>query len=346
VLDEDLGRRRRGPRRGDLTVATIAQLAGVSAPTVSKVINGRAGVGPETRQRVEELLRSHGYRKTAPGIATESIEVVFFSVLSPLAIDILRGVQQVAGTRDLAVGFVDVQRATLAGNSWAQPLLARQPTGLITVFMQPGSEHRDLLEHSDIPMVAVDPTGDLPPTATVGSANWSGGLAATRHLIELGHRRIGAITGPTRDLSSRARLDGLRTALETADIPFDQNLVRSGQFRVDHGRELGLELLNLPEPPTAVVCGDDLQAFGLYEAARITGHRIPEDLSVIGFDDIDYCQWCAPALTTVRQPFTEMGATAARLVLAMADGECPAQTQFELATSLMVRGSTAPVAAN
>lgn len=339
-------RRRRGPRRGDLTVATIAQLAGVSPPTVSKVLNGRAGVGPATRQRVEELLRSHGYRKPGVGETTACLEVVFYEILSDLAIQVLKGVEKVAGAHDLAIGFTDVPQRVAAGLPWVESLLARRPTGVITVFMGPASQHRDLLESSGIPMLAVDPTGDMQPTASVGSANWSGGLTATRHLVELGHRRIGAITGPTGDLSSRARLDGFRTALETTGITYDPSLVRSGRFLFNQGRDLGLELLRLPDPPTAVVCGDDLQAIGLYEAARLTGRRIPEDLSVVGFDDIEPCQWCQPPMTTVRQPFAEMGATAAKLILALASGDIPDQTRFELSTTLVVRGSTAPPASN
>lgn len=270
------------------------------------------------------------------------MEVVFHALFGDLAIKIMRGVQDVAAEHDLVVGFTDVSRLVAAGRPWAGPLLARQPTGVITVFANPTSERSDPLESGGFPIVAVDPTGDMPRTAAVGSTNWSGGLTATRHLIDLGHRRIGAITGPTKDLSSRARLDGYRAALETSDIPFDPTLVRDGLFHFDSGRDLGRQLLTLPDPPTAIVCGDDLQALGLYEAARLTGQHIPADVSVIGFDDIEYCQWCGPPLTTVRQPFTEMGATAARLVLALAAGQTPSRTRFELTTTLVVRDSTAP----
>ena len=325
-----------------MTVATIAQLAGVSSPTVSKVLNGRSGVGAGTRQRVEALLRDHGYRK--PGVVgtTSNLEVVFYEILSPIAIEIMRGVEDVARSYDLAVGFTDVQRCVATGRPWVEPLLARQPIGVIAVYLGATAQHRQVLETSGIPLVALDPTGELHATASVGAANWTGGLTATRHLLDLGHRRIAAITGPTRDLSSRARLDGFRAALDTAGVPFDEGLVRSGLFLFEDGRDLGLQLLRLADPPTAVVCGDDLQALGLYEAARLTDLRVPDDLSVVGFDDIEYCGWCGPPMTTVRQPFAEMGATAAKLVLALAAGETPTQTRFELSTTLVVRASTAP----
>ncbi|MBN1174736.1 MAG: LacI family DNA-binding transcriptional regulator [Micromonosporaceae bacterium] len=342
MIEEGPPQRRRAPRRGDLPVAEIAQLAGVSAPTVSKVLNGRAGVGEQTRQRVETLLRAHGYRRPIPIRMTQGIEVVFYGMLGSIAVDILRGVEEVAGARDLTVGFTDVSRRVLAGLPWVEPLLLRRPTGVITVFSGVTAEHCDLLAASGIPLVALDPTGDLYPTPAVGASNWGGALGATRHLLELGHRRIGAITGPVKDLSSRARLDGFRAALDNAGVPRDDGLVRQGIFTFEQGRDLGLELLRLPDPPTAIVCGDDLQALGVYEAARLAGLRIPDDVSVVGFDDIDQAAWASPGLTTVRQPFSEMGTTAARVVLALADGEQLDQPRYEVGTSLVVRGSTAP----
>jgi DNA-binding LacI/PurR family transcriptional regulator len=342
VIERDQPLRRRGRRRGDLTIATIAQLAGVSPPTVSKVLNGRSGVGATTRQRVEALLRDHGYRRPAPGGASPCLEVVFYAMLSSIAVEILRGVEEVASSRDLTVGFTDVYRRVTTGQPWLEPLLVRRPAGIIAVFSGVTDEHREVLASSGIPLVAVDPAGDMYPTPSVGCANWSGALAATRHLIDLGHRRIGVLTGPVKDLSARARLDGFRAALDTAGIPFEQRLMRNGRFIFEQGRDLGSELLRLPDPPTAVVCGDDLQALGVYEAARRAALRIPDDLSVVGFDDIEQCAWCGPPMTTIRQPFAAMGAAAARLVLTLAAGHQTTQTRVELGTTLIVRDSTAP----
>mgnify|MGYP006330717697 FL=1 len=323
-------------------MATIAALAGVSPPTVSKVLNGRTGVGEGTRQRVEALLRDHGYRRPDPDRTSQGLEVVFYAMLGSIAVEILRGVEEVASQSDLTVGFTDVYRRVTAGQPWAEPLLLRRPTAVIAVFAGFTAENRELLQASGVPLVAVDPTGDLHTIPSVGSTNWSGALAATRHLLDLGHRRIGVITGPVGGLPARARLDGFRAALDAAGVPGDPQLVRNGLFVFEQGRDLGLELLRLPDRPTAVVCGDDLQALGVYEAARLLGLRIPDDLSVVGFDDVDQCTWSSPPMTTVRQPFAEMGATAARLALALAAGEQPAQSRIELGTSLVVRDSTAP----
>lgn len=121
---------------------------------------------------------------------------------------------------------------------------------------------------------------------SIGATNWQGGLAATRHLVELGHRRIGAISGPPQMMCSRARIDGYRAALETAGLPVDRRLIRTGDFHHETGYRLGRELLDRPDRPTAVFAGNDLQALGFYEAARELGLRIPQDVSVVGFDDL------------------------------------------------------------
>ena len=192
-----------------------------------------------------------------------------------------------------------------------------------------------------IALVAIDPIGEMFTTPVVGSNNWSGAFTAIRHLLDLGHRRIGVLTGPVRDLSARARLDGVRAALDHAGIAPTDDLERRGVFTFDDGLRLGSELLALPGRPTAIACGDDLQALGVYEAARRAGLRIPDDLSVVGFDDIDQAAWAAPPLTTVRQQFVLMGATAARLALALAAGEQLERHRHELDTMLVLRGSTA-----
>jgi LacI family xylobiose transport system transcriptional regulator len=334
---------RRGRRRGELTVATIARLAGVSAPTVSKVLNGRTGVSAETRQRVEALLREHGYRRPEMVAPAASVEVVFYGMQSSLAIEIMQGVEQVVGQRRLAVGFTDVLRLASTGRFWAEDLLARRPTGVITVHFGVSSEQDGVLAASAIPLVALDPTGEpLHAVPSVGATNWTGGIAATRHLLALGHRRIAIITGPAERLCARARLEGARAALQAAGVGLPERLVRTGWFTFDDGLTHARDLLRLPEPPTAIMCGNDLQALGVYEAARQAGVRIPADLSVVGFDDIPYTRWCGPSMTTVRQPIVEMGAAAATLVLALAAGETPSQTRIELATTLVVRDSTAP----
>jgi LacI family xylobiose transport system transcriptional regulator len=332
-----------GRRKGKATVATIARLAGVSSPTVSKVLNGRAGVAVDTRERVEALLREHGYRRPDAVSPAAILEVVFYALEGQLAVEIMRGVERVAGARELAVGFTEINGRDTERRGWIEQVLARRPLGVIGVYAAFSAVQQARFAASGIPLVALDPTGEpLHSTPSVGAANWSGGVAAARHLLDLGHRRIAVISGPKNYLCARARLDGFRAAMDAAEVAVDPKLVRSGRFAFDEGFAHGTALLRVAQPPTGIVCGDDLQAMGVYEAARQAGLRIPADLSVVGFDDIEYARWSGPPLTTVRQPLADMGAVAAELALTLADGRQPAHTRVELATSLVVRGSTAP----
>lgn len=164
---------------------------------------------------------------------------------------------------------------------------------------------------------------------------------ATRHLIDLGHRRIAAITGPEDLMCSLARIDGYRSALNTAGLEFEPGLVRYGNFHVDGGRDHALDLLSRPGRPTAIFAGSDLQALGVLDAARQLGIAVPDQLSVVGYDDLQVARWSSPALTTVHQPLIEMAEEATRMVLMLRDGEQPKNTRLDLSTSLVVRQSTA-----
>jgi LacI family xylobiose transport system transcriptional regulator len=327
------------------TLADIARAAGVSAPTVSKVLNGRADVAAATRERVEALLREYGYRRRGPQPAP-LLDLVFHELESAWAMEVIRGAEKVAHEEGLSLVLSQSGGRSTPGQSWLDGVLARRPTGVLLVLSKLDADQRAQLATREIPFAVIDPTGDLEADVpAVGTTNWQGGLAATRHLLELGHRRIGVVAGPMRMLCSRARVDGYRAALETAGLPFEPGLVRAGEFHHEAGKECGRRLLRLEDRPTAVVAGNDQQALGVYEAARELGLRIPEDLSVVGFDDLPAVRWVGPPLTTVRQPLAEMAATAARIVIGLArgDGRTQTTTRIELATELIVRGSTAPI---
>jgi DNA-binding LacI/PurR family transcriptional regulator len=327
-----------------VTLATIAELAGVSVPTVSKVINGRSDVSADTRRRVETTIREHGYQRSDRATNRSSlIEVLFHELESAWALEIIMGVEQVARENNLAVVLSEMQGRRTPGRGWIEGVLARRPTGVIAVFSDLSENLRAQLRTRGIPFVVVDPTGEpLHDTPSIGATNWNGGLAATRHLLGLGHRRIGVICGPEHILCSRARLDGYRAAMDAAGVPIDPDLIRHGAFHVKEGIAEGRALLRLADPPTAIFAGNDLQAFGVYQAAREARLHIPEDLSVVGFDDLPVASWVGPPLTTIRQPLVQMAVTAARLVMTLARGEQPGQTRVELATELVVRESTAP----
>jgi LacI family xylobiose transport system transcriptional regulator len=228
------------------------------------------------------------------------------------------------------------------GPEWIEAVLRRRPLGVVLVFSSLPPELKRQLRARSIPFAIIDPAGNPDPDVpSVGSANWAGGLAATRHLIELGHRRIAIVTGPEDTLCSLARLDGYRSAMSMAGLAVDPALTAFGDFHAEGGFAQAKRLLELPERPTAVFAGSDLQALGVMEAARVCGLRVPEDLSVVGYDDLDIAQWTSPALTTVRQPLREMAEQATRLILILRSGEVPAPpTRLELATTLVVRSST------
>jgi DNA-binding LacI/PurR family transcriptional regulator len=284
---------------------------------VSKVINGRADVAPETRLRVEAVIREHGYERSYKSVRPAPLlEVIFHQFDSDWALEIFMGVEQVARESDLAVVLSEMQGRRTPGRSWIEGVLARRPTGVIAVMSDLSEGQRALLKSRGIPLVVVDPTGEpLHDTPSIGATNWNGGLAATRHLLGLGHRRIGVIGGPESVLCSRARLDGYRAAMDEADVPIDESLIRHGTFRIENGITEGRALLRLPDPPTAIFAGNDQQALGVYQAAREARLHIPEDLSVIGFDDLPVANWVGPPLTTIRQPLMQMAVAGARLVV-------------------------------
>jgi DNA-binding LacI/PurR family transcriptional regulator len=322
-------------------MAVIAAAAEVSVPTVSKVLNGRADVAPDTRVRVESVLGEYGYAR-APRRRAQPARVIdlVFTQFSAWAGEIIRGASEaaLAGRSRIAVTAVGSDADV---DHWLRSLAASRTDGVILVLTELSPAHRSRLAALQVPVVIVDPVGQPDPEVlSIGAANWAGGLAATEHLLELGHRRIATITGSPAVLCSQARLDGYRAALERAGITPDPGLVRAGDFHYDSALDAATALLALPDPPTAIFAASDVQAMGVYEAARKRDLRLPHDLSVVGFDDVPMAQWMSPPLTTLRQPLAEMAALATRTVLT--GDSAGFQNRVELATSLVVRASTGP----
>jgi len=331
-----------------VTITEIAREAGVSVPTVSRVVNGRSDVAPHTRKRVEELLRRHGYQRrtarTRP--AANLIDLVFNDLDSPWAVEIIRGVEDVAHAACVGTVVSAIHRRTASARQWLDNLRARSTDGVILVTSALDPPLQTELRRLNVPIVVVDPVGGTALDApTIGATNWAGGLSATEHLISLGHRRVGFIAGPRRLLCSQARLDGYRAALEVAGVAVDAELIRPGDFYHESGFAGATALLALRRPPTAIFAASDQMALGVYEAVRQRRLRVPDDVSVVGFDDLPEVRWSSPPLTTVRQPLSEMGVMAARTVLRLARGEALESPRVELATKLVVRDSTTALTA-
>jgi LacI family xylobiose transport system transcriptional regulator len=330
-----------GDRR--TTLSEVAAEAGVSLSTISKVLNARTDVAAGTRDRVERILERNGYqRRGAEKRDSTLLDLVFHELDSAWSVEIIKGVEKVAREHNMSVVLTESGSRHAPGPEWIAGVLRRRPAGVVLVFSDLAPEHKEQLRSRAIPFVIIDPAGDPSPgVPSVGSANWSGGLMATRHLIELGHTRIATITGPADMMCSLARLDGYRSALNAAGIPVDPGLERFGDFHIDGGRAAATELLGLPDRPTAIFAGSDLQALGVLDTARTLGIRVPEELSVVGYDDLPLAQWSSPRLTTVHQPLQQMAAEATRLVLRLGEGADVSHTRMDLATSLVVRDSTA-----
>ena len=257
----------------------------------------------------------------------------------------IRGVEEVTHAAGVGTVVSAIHRRTASTRQWLQNLRARQSDGVILVISDGAGPISTELHRLNVPMVIIDPAGgvaaDVP---TIGATNWSGGRSATEHLISLGHTRIGLVEGPKNLLCSRARLDGYRAALEEAGLRVDRRLIEPGAFNHESGFQAGEHLLDLEEPPTAIFASSDQMAFGAYEAVRQRGLRVPDDVSVVGFDDLPEARWSAPPLTTVRQPLADMGGLAARTVLRLSRGEPIETPRLELATELVIRESTALLA--
>jgi LacI family transcriptional regulator len=325
------------------TLAAVARLAGVSVATVSKVVNGRSDVAPETRSRVQMLLRQHDYVapvvRRAENAAPATIEVQFAGDLRPYVAEALVGIVDAAAASGVSVVVSQPDR----GPGWARDLVSMGRRALIAVTSVYTPAYLDALTQAGLPLVVLDPL-HLPHSDvnSVGSTNFAGGFAATQHLLGLGHRRIAYLGGPATAAANQARVHGYLAAMEARAAAVPEAYVRPGEFTYQTGVRGAAALLDLPDPPTAVVAGNDEIALGIMENARTRGLRVPQDLSLVGFDDTLLARMASPPLTTVRQPLREMGRVALRTALRLAAGEKLDSHHVELATELVVRASTAP----
>jgi LacI family transcriptional regulator, xylobiose transport system transcriptional regulator len=331
-------------RRRRVTLASIARASDVSVTTVSKVLNGHQDVSEMTRRRVEAQLRRQGYRRRPRPSSKDLIHLVVHDLTSEWAMEIVTGVAALASERGLGVVLAAGSGDRTARTEDLLGLVTRhEPVGVVLAFSDLGSALVARLGARGVPCVVIDPREDGPADVpSVGAANWAGGVAAARHLIALGHRRIAAIAGPSTTLCAMARLDGIRSALTAAELPLAEGWVRSSSFTVEAGYQHADALLSLEPTPTAIVAGNDLQALGAIQAARAHRLRIPEDLSIVGFDDLPLAALAYPALTTVRQPLRQMAYESAAIIVRMSAGDIPDPLHIDLATSLIVRDSTAP----
>jgi LacI family transcriptional regulator len=325
-----------------VTIRDVADAAGVSIATVSKAVNGRYGVSPETSARVMDAVTSLGYESSIVASSMRSRRTGVIGVLvadfEPFSAEVLKGVGlALAGTDYDLLAYSGSHRE---GIGWERRSLSRLSGTLIdgAIMVTPTV----VTASAEIPIVAVDPhTGraDLP---TVESDSFDGAQQAVGALVELGHRRIGLIAGRPDLRSAQARDAGYRSALAAAGIAFDPALVAVGRYEVDVSRAAALEMLSRPDRPTAIFAANDLSALSILDVARELGLDVPGDLSIIGFDDVPEAARASPGLSTVHQPMQRLGAAAAQLVLSLMRDEPLETTHVVLPTRLVLRGTTAP----
>ena len=327
------------------TLAEIAGAAGVSVATVSKVLNDRADVSLETRRRVQRYLRDAEYRPARSDSAPRrepgrSIEVVVPELQSPYIMAVLEGVTSSAA----AEGF-EVVIGPIPSSSMLNPrnLLQSDHVGAIFVTADTSSSAIKALDEGGFPVVVIDPLRVADTKCiSIGATNFTGGITAVEHLLSLRHRRIAHAGGPHSVDCSHARLAGYSSALRQARIELDESLITQSVFSYDAGRQAARDLLDRSDRPTAIFAASDEIALGIMEEARRHSIRIPQDLSVVGFNDTFLASRSVPPLTTVAQPLLEMGRVATRSLAQMITNDVVSTRHIELATRLVVRDSTAP----
>jgi LacI family transcriptional regulator, galactose operon repressor len=351
VSEEHLDRVASSPHR--VTVREIASVAGVSAATVSRVLNGRGDVSERTRSLVTRAMREHGYqgtRRTAPkartavtgrhglvvGLLVPLVQRVYFSA-------IFGGAAEEAYEQGIKLMLTPTLHQHEREISLVSSLMHGGADSALLILPDESSDELEALLDQGYRYVVADPRTPLAERIpSVSAAHASGADQAMQHLLSLGHRRIAAVTGPAGWQATEDRRRGYYAALAAAGIQLNADLEVEGDFEIPGGVKAGEELFDLRDPPTAVFAFNDLLAVGVLKAARSRGLRVPEDVSIVGFDDLEYCTMVTPALTTVRQPLAEMGRTAVNMLVRLLENKRFETLHVQLGTRLVVRESTGP----
>ena len=333
---------------GRATIREIAELAGVSIATVSRVVNGREDVSPETRELVQRVVRERGYtaNRNARGLSAGKTGLIGATV--PMLHHayfsyILAGAAEGLYEQDMRLVLSPTMHEHHREVSLLERLMHGTTDGAVIILPEESSEELELLLNHGYRFVVIDPLLPLNERIpAVSAAHAAGADQAMKHLLSLGHTRIAAITGPRGWKATEDRRRGYYAALAAAGIMPDPKLEVESNFEIGGGAVAAEQLLALPEPPTAIFCFNDNMAVGAMQTARARGVGIPEDLSIVGFDDLEEAEIVTPALTTIRQPLAEMGRIAVSLLMRLLDNQRLEALHVELGTRLVVRDSTAP----
>ncbi len=335
-----------------LTIGDIADLAGVSAASVSRALNGRPGVSSDTRAAILKIARDRQFTHNVAARALSSgkhsrVAVTLPHVHAEYFARILAGAAEVFHRRGVSLMLETTAHSHDRQKGVLHKLMRSGIDGALLLLPDESPSELEDVYRSGLRFVVVDAI-DPPkaPLPWITCAHAVGARDAVTHLLELGHRRIGIVTGEPMVMATLDRMHGVRQALSAAGMTIEETLVRQRSYRApDGGYTAAMELLSAPDPPTAIFAFNDVLAFGVLRAAHELGISVPAQLSVVGFDDLEPASLVTPALTTVRQPLAQIGTAAADLLLQWIDSGRPTAIHIELPVELVRRGSTAPPAA-
>jgi LacI family transcriptional regulator len=331
-----------------ITIQDVAKAAGVSVSTVSRVLNDKDDVASETYEMVQGVIQQLGYTSSLAARSMRShrtnvIGLVMPDVEDPFSLQVLKGVNQAIAESDydlIVCASGNIRKRSTAEREQYYVSLLNGSIADGVIIVTPAATSFS----TSAPVVAVDPNNESSDCPSVISTNHAGALVAMEYLLGLGHRRIGFIGGRPDLRSANRRLQGYLDALAQASIPLDQALIEAGDFSIGTACLCTQRLLSLPEPPTAIFAANDQSAIGVMDAAREAGLRVPENLSVIGFDNIPDTAFTNPKLTTVDQFIIRMGHLATETLICLIHGESLDTHQYKVATQLVVRDSCRPLA--
>lgn len=330
-----------------VTIRDVAAHAGVSVATVSKVINGRYGVSAATISRVQAIIDEMGYEASlvAQSLRNHRTNVIGILVadLEPFSTELLKGAAHAIRNTGFELVVYSAGGRTSDHVGWERRYLSRLSGTLIDGALLVTPTVVDVSYGA--PIVAVDPHAGPTDLPTIDSDNLRGAVVATQYLLELGHRRIAMITGRPDLQSAHLREQGYRQALLEAGIPVAEALIQEGAYDAAVSAEAARRLLTSTPRPTAVFAANDMSAIATVDVAHELGLRVPDDVSVVGFDNVPESALTTPPLTTVNQPIREMGRRAIEVLVSLIRGEPVEETHITLATNLVVRQSTRPVQA-
>jgi len=333
------------------TMREIAKKAGVSHTTVWRVLNGISSVKEETRKKVMEIAQKVGYDHPPMrgGIALRRVKNIrllvfeFERLTRPLFIEVIRGIERVTRKNGYHLQFSSVEEEFFFFHTKFGPLKETLPiSGFILFGVDLTSEEIQTLKNRGLPFVLLNSKTQEPGVPYVFPDYRGGTYLALKHLASLGHKRIGFITGPMELQLDKEKMEGFWQAVKDFNLEKDERLIRKGDYLMDKAYRKTIELLNLKPPPTAIFAADDTMAVGVVEAAKEKGISVPEDLSVMGFNNMEIASLISPSLTTVRVPMLRMGELAAEILLEKIEKKEEGRKVI-LPTQIVVRNSTGPV---